>query len=180
MRSNSTDDTLRRGAIWKMASLVLAGACFVGCARQSSLWDRHAYYSPFRESGVLTDWATVAIRKGIGKQVHPNVAPYPDNRVIHAGQTHSRAKVEKEEREVAQRTAQLVGGWGYINSSSDLVYNSVDEFVLALNQHKDHPQYADALAASMMLYPLLRVEYYNLSYGASQQIERGAPPVEDD
>lgn len=126
----------------------------------------HPYYSPFRESGALADWADIAIQQGIGQQVNPQMAPYPDNRVIDPNQRLSARKLEKENKALSERVARMVGGWEYIGETSDQMFSTLQGLAMHLPKYSNEPRFAEALAATMMLYPALRAEYYPVTAGS--------------
>jgi len=68
---------------------------------------------------------------------------------------------------VADYAANLVGGWAYIASVSGPGYDSMEDLTRELNRRKGHPQFAEALAAAMILYPELGGVYYA---GGSEQV----------
>lgn len=120
--------------------------------------------SPFDEQGDLTQWAKTAIDKGIGLQLNPYVTPYPGN-VGETSEEHSRpfkhrARLSRKDKRMADRAARLIGGWGRVETSSPVKYASAEELAQALFVNdQEHPRYAEALAATMMLYPQLKALY---------------------
>jgi len=134
----------------------------------------HPYYSPFRESGALADWADIAIQQGIGQQVNPHMAPYPDNRIIDPNQRLSARKLEKENKALSERVAQMVGGWDHIGESSDQMFTTLQGLAMHLPKYSNEPRFAEALAATMMLYPALRAEYYPVTAGSHNKWGSGS------
>ena len=125
------------------------------------------YYSPYLSSGALTEWAAAAVERGIGSQLYPNVMEFPDNRVLDDGVREWKVnKARKSERIVAERSANLCGGWDFISKTSDKEFNTVDALAADLfARNVDDVRYAQALAATMMIYPELRSKYYIVNYG---------------
>lgn len=139
------------------------------------------FYSPFLKSGTLTEWAETAIKRGIGIQIHPGVAPYPDGRVIQPDKKYTRKEQEEDQR-VADRSANLVGGWAHIAETSDQTFERLEELALSMFvNNSDNVKYAEAVAATMMMYPELRATYYQTVSGGDRrpvdkkQTSRGGP-----
>ncbi|MCP4639215.1 MAG: hypothetical protein GY851_02210 [bacterium] len=122
------------------------------------------FYSPFREGGGLTAWANEAIKRGIGLQIHPNMQPYPDNR-LNYDDSVSRKELEREGRWISERVARMIGGWDFVATTSDKDFLSVEELAYDLQNCSQEPRFAEALSAAMMLYPPLRAVYYPVSAG---------------
>ena len=152
---------------------VLAGTLLAGC--QTAYYveeiEVHPFYSPFRGGGGLTPWAEEAVERGVGLQVYSDMAPYPDSRIINPGQAVSRRRLELENRVLSDRVARSLGGWDSIASSSDPPFNNIDDFAFELSGHTEEPRHAEALAATMMLYPGLRAVYYPATSGSAEEGE---------
>jgi hypothetical protein len=153
-----------------LAALVVFG---VSCSTPGSSPDSESlvepteYYSPYLQSGVLADWADTAVKRGVGIQVHPGVAAYPDGRVIDPNRKYTREQYEEDIR-VANRAANLVGGWDHIRETSDQTFASLEDLSLSLFvNNSESVQYAQALAATMMIYPELRAVYWQTVSGGS-------------
>ena len=156
---------------WKClaaVSLLSMSMAFLGCASGSAAVEPvgpgPGLCSPFDGNGELTQWAEVAIKKGIGLQLNPYVTPYPGN----VGQTaQERYKPEKQkkhlskkDRRLADRSARLIGGWAFIESTSPIKFATPEELAQSIYVNdQEHPRYSEALAAVMMLYPKMRLAY---------------------
>lgn len=153
--------------------LLLAGAALLpladtGCATSSPYEDAvgpgPGFCSPFNESGELVEWAQVAIDKGIGLQINPYTEPYPSNKTQNYEEYNKpykhESKLSKKDRAMADRSARLVGGWGFIEDTTTLRYASATELARAMYvNNQDHPRYSEVLAAVKMIYPQLKTAY---------------------
>ncbi len=125
------------------------------------------FYSPYTADGSLAAWATRAIDRGLGNQLYTEVAAFPDNRATRGTTGVVKVnKTTKTDRIVAERSANLCGGWDFIARTSDKSFNTADALAVDLFiQHAGHPMYTEAVAAAMMVYPELRSKYYIVNYG---------------
>ena len=147
-----------------LSLIVLTCLTCTGCNTNTDV--AGPFYSPFREGGTLTDWADNAIDQGIGQRIHRNVAPYPDNRVVSRNEKLSAKELQKEGKVLSERVAGMVGGWGHIADTSDISFAQLQGLALDLPRFRGEPRFAEALAATMMLYPALRAEYYPITAGS--------------
>lgn len=152
-----------------LAQSLVMSACQTAPAGQDDVTPVSSppFYSPFLEAGGLTEWAQAAIRQGIGRQVGSSRDRYPENKVAGPYAETYRKSRSAYQRAVADYAANLVGGWAYIASVSGPGYDSMEDLTRELNRRKGHPQFAEALAAAMILYPELGGVYYA---GGSEQV----------
>ncbi|MDQ1255582.1 MAG: hypothetical protein QG656_174 [Candidatus Hydrogenedentes bacterium] len=133
------------------------------------------FCSPFLASGELTEWAEKAIEVGLGAEFNPVGAEdpdphtYPDNRlrryrdkpVYRTGLQYGR-----KQRHIAELGVRQLGGWEFIDETSDMRFGSAEKLALSLyTDNRTHPRFAEALAAAMQVYPALREEYYQATTG---------------
>jgi len=130
-------------------TLVLVAACATYEAPP-----RTAYCSPYLDNGELAEWASLAIKRGFGQRVVKGRSTYRNY-----GPLHNR----KARRDV-NKAIGAIGGWEAVESSSDVRFLSPEELALHLyHNHSDHIRYAEALAATMHIYPDFRVQYYRVT-----------------
>ncbi len=161
------NDSLRNDSVLLPLVLFL-GVVFAGCITASapSAPVGAPFCSPFLESGELADWAVVAIRQGIGLQISPYVAPYPGNRVVPRDKPYRHRAVSLKDQRTADQAARLIGGWDLIDSTSTVKFAKAEDLALHLfSANAQHPRYAEALAATMTIYPKLRAVYYTVTSG---------------
>ena len=161
----------KRALVRLIPAMMLAGGALISCQTSSNDTveeEPRPYYSPFREGGGLTAWVEDAIKRGIGLQIHPDVAPYPDNRAVSRKKRISREELEEEGAMLSERVASMIGGWERIALTSDKQFDTLERLAWDMSNYTEEPRYAEAVNATMMLYPALRAIYYPVTGGGNQ------------
>ncbi|MCL4217523.1 MAG: hypothetical protein KJ052_11040 [Candidatus Hydrogenedentes bacterium] len=114
---------------------------------------------PFTYSGELTPWAATAIDQGIGARMERSGEPYP---ALRTGSIRREDPTARRQR-IARVAADMIGGWDYILSTSDQVFNTARDLEVVLRQHRANPRYAESLAVLEVLYP----DFHSLPYDVS-------------
>ncbi len=111
---------------------------------------KHSYASPFLSNGELAPWASKAIEQGVGLRLRTSEK-----------RSYSAVWVSSEQKKEAEKAARRLGGWKRIHDTSDLAFPSVQALVDSLiSQNRQHPRYAEAVSAAMVLYPELMAVFY--------------------
>ncbi len=114
------------------------------------------YVFPFTSYGVITEWADKSLNAQAGAQAGAmagdKAAEALASKVPFGGL--AAGLVKGKSKELAAVTA--VGGWEFIRESSDLSFDSQDDYSLYLHSQFDGTaDYEKALAAAMAIYPEL-------------------------
>lgn len=128
------------------------------------------YFVPYTTSGELTAWATKAINAqagaAIGGKAGEEAGKALAAKVPFGGLLAGTAK--KKGKQVGAITA--LGGPEFIKTSSELSFNNLDDYAVYLHMtHAASPNYAQALATAMSIYPELEKGYNAALKRAYQQ-----------
>jgi hypothetical protein len=127
------------------------------------------FMSPFTQDDVLAPWVDKAISVKAGAQVGAAVgsiaAQQAMSHVPFVGGILGDAAGSAAGRAIA---LSAIGGEEYIKSTSDISFNSLDDLAVYIYaKNSAHPAYADALDATMQIYPDLKQGYIAAIYKAS-------------
>lgn len=154
------------------------------------------YISPYLADGTLADWA----RKGIGgaagavvgnlvgTELGDRAADQVSNRVPGGGLLGGLVRGATRKRVAETAAVMAVGGWDYIQETSDLSFDSASDLAvyLHLNHAGTDPDFVKALGAAMGVYPRLVGAYepaveraygYDVVDNVRAAAEAGRPPV---
>lgn len=131
------------------------------------------YHLPYRADGSLTDWANKSINAQVGAAVGEKVGEKAGgaliSRAVPMGGLLSGA-AKKKGKELGAVAA--VGGFEAIKSSSELSFNSLDDYAVYLHvKHAGTAGYAQGLATSMAIYPELEKRYDRAIRAAFERAE---------
>ncbi len=127
------------------------------------------YISPYRSDGTLAEWA----RKAVGGAAGAALGNLAGDQLGKAATKELAAKVpggaligglfgKKAKKALAETAAvKAIGGWDYIKETSDLSFDNTMDLAVYLhaNYASADPDYAQALAAAMGVYPRLQGAY---------------------
>lgn len=118
------------------------------------------YFVPYKADGTLTAWAAkslnVAAGKVVGEKVGEKASQALAAKVPFGGLAGGLMK--KKTKEVAATA--LLGGPDFIRQHTELSFAKLDDYAVYLHaRHAQSPDYAQALAAAMTLYPDLEGGY---------------------
>jgi hypothetical protein len=114
------------------------------------------FYFPFNQDGYLTAWADKALNAQVGAEAGALVADQATgalaSRVPFGGLVGGALKGKAKETGAVM----AVGGWDFIESSSDTSFNSLNDMSVYMHvQFYGDSDYEQALAAATSLYPKL-------------------------
>lgn len=138
-----------------------------------------AYFLPFTSKGELTGWASKAINAQIGAAVGEKAGEEAGkalaSKVPFGGLLGGTAKSKGKELGAIA----AVGGLEYIKSSSDLSFNSLEEFAVYLHvKHGNDAEFNKALATAITIYPALEKGYPAALKGAYDKAAKAAKAAE--
>lgn len=118
------------------------------------------YFVPYTAKGELTDWATKALNAQLGAAAGAKVGEEAGkvlaSKIPFGGLMAGAAK--KKGKELGAIAA--LGGADFIKKSSQLSFTHLDDYVVYLHMsHAGSPNYAQALATAMSIYPELEKGY---------------------
>lgn len=133
------------------------------------------FYFPYSQSGYLTPWAEKALNAQIGAQVSGRAADGAidslASKVPLGGFLANRAKGKAKETGAVI----AIGGWDFIRENTDTSFNSLaDLSVFMHSEFNGEPDYEQALAAAMALYPELERGHERAIDNAYKQARRNA------
>ncbi|MCX5660489.1 MAG: hypothetical protein NTW19_12310 [Planctomycetota bacterium] len=113
------------------------------------------YMSPYKANGTPTPWVDKAILAklagNVGKEAGKKGGEMALNQVPIAGGLLGGMAGKETGRQIAVAAA---GGWDFINSSSDLSFNSLDDLAVYLYaKHSSDAKYRDAIESTEGIYP---------------------------
>jgi hypothetical protein len=119
------------------------------------------YMNPYTEDGVLTQWVDKAVNAKIGSQAGALIGAQAGQKLLESipliGGLLGQEAGQALGREIALKS---VGGEEFLKESSDTSFNSIDDLALYLYvNYSSHKHYAEALDATMEIYPDLKLRY---------------------
>ena len=119
-----------------------------------------AFFLPYTSKGELTGWASKALHAQIGAAVGEKAGEEAGkalvSRVPFGGLLGGAARSKGKELGAVA----AVGGPEFIKSSSDLSFNTLEDYAVYLHvKHANHAEFSKALATAIAIYPPLEKGY---------------------
>lgn len=119
------------------------------------------YRSPYTQDGVLALWVDKAVNAKLGSTIGATVGAVAGQQALSyvpfVGGFLGQMAGEQIGRTIAIEAS---GGEEYIKSTSDISFHSIDDLsVYIYAKNSSHPNYADALSATMEIYPDMKTGY---------------------
>ena len=176
-------------AYYRLAGLLLAASMLSACvaplpppeqvlAPPPILNNSGEFMSPYTQDGVLAPWVDKAINvklaTTVGATAGSLIAQHAMGQIPFVGGILGGMAGDAVARSIA---IQAIGGEDYLKSTSDISFHNLNDmsvYIYAKNSH--HPAYADALSATMEIYPDLK-NIYNGAVASAPRIEMASQPV---
>ena len=119
------------------------------------------YMSPFTQDGTLTPWVDKAINVKLASTVGGTIGSMAAQQAMSQVPFIGGILGDKVGTAVGRGIAmQAIGGEDYIKRTSDTSFHSLSDLaVYVYVKNSSHPQYQDALEATMAIYPDLKDQY---------------------
>jgi hypothetical protein len=119
------------------------------------------YMSPYTQDGVLALWVDKAVNAKLGATIGATVGAVAGQQALGyvplVGGFLGQMAGEQIGRSIAIEAS---GGEEYIKSTSDISFATLDDLsVYIYAKNSTHPNYADALSATMEIYPGMKTGY---------------------
>ncbi len=131
------------------------------------------YFVPYNAEGQITEWATKTLNTqvgaAIGAKAGEEVGKHLAAKVPFGGLASGLMK--KKGKEMGAVAA--IGGTDFIKKTSALSFNNLDDLAVYMHvKHGSSGDYAQALAATMAIYPALEASYDNAVRSAYQRAQQ--------
>jgi hypothetical protein len=131
------------------------------------------FMNPYTEDGVLAKWVDKAMNAKMGAQAGSLIGAYAGQKAMEnipfVGGIIGQEVGNKLGREIALKS---VGGIDFVKETSDSSFKTVDDLALYMYAtHSSHKHYAEALDATMAIYPELKQRYHAAIYSASANVQ---------
>ena len=134
------------------------------------------YFVPYNAKGELTPWATKALNAQLGSAAGAKVGEEAGKALaskVPFGGLMAGA-IKKKGKEIGAVTA--IGGHEFIKKNSDLSFQNLDDYAVYLHMtHASSPNYAQALATAIAVYPDLEKGYNTALKRAYENAAKSAP-----
>ncbi len=130
------------------------------------------FMSPYTTDGVMAEWVDKSVNASLGASIGGVAGAFAGQQLAgqipfvggivgnYIGKTAGRAIA-----------LEMAGGEEFMRESSDLSFNNLDNMALYIYvKHSSHEHYADALKATMEIYPDLKQRYSVALVSASGQV----------
>lgn len=120
------------------------------------------FMCPFTQDGVIAEWVDKAINAKIGAAVGEQGGgllgqKLGEEKSSFLGGALGGVLGKKAGNKIAIQTC---GGWDAIKKASDISFDKVEDMAVYMHKkHSTHPQYAEVLDATMVIYPELKETY---------------------